>query len=223
MYLDCVQMVRRRGFGAMESLAGGRSKEPGLLELKRMAQIDWEPALRNGNAWYDRLAAAFRIQDRTARQAELARIEEEVKALKMDTVGSARVGRVLLGVNSSSKTIGDIMICLLTPAVGKVQTAHDRIEQVQRNLHAAFALALYHHDHGTYPRKLGDLAPNYLKEVPGDLFSTKPLVYRLDEKAYLFYSVGVNGLDENGRGNDDNPPGDDLSVRMPLPALKAKK
>ena len=59
-----------------------------------------------------------------------------------------------------------------------------------------------------------------LTAVPNDLFSGKALVYRPMEKGYLFYSVGVNGKDEQGRSFDDDPPGDDLVVRMPLPELK---
>ncbi len=74
-----------------------------------------------------------------------------------------------------------------------------------------------------YPAKLDDLAPKYLAAVPDDLFSGKPLVYRPTSKGYLFYSVGVNGKDEGGRSRDDDPPGDDLPVAMPLPALKPKK
>jgi hypothetical protein len=46
---------------------------------------------------------------------------------------------------------------------------------------------------------------------------------RSSEKGYLFYSVGINGKDEEGLSPDDNPPGGNLPVRMPLPELKAKK
>ena len=94
---------------------------------------------------------------------------------------------------------------------------------MQRNLQVAFALAAYHRDHGNYPAKLDDLAPKYLAAVPDDLFSGKALIYRPSEKGYLFYSVGVNGKDEGGRSFDDDPPGDDLPVAMPLPELKPKK
>ena len=51
----------------------------------------------------------------------------------------------------------------------------------------------------------------------------KALVYRPSEKGYLFYSVGVNGKDEEGRWFDDDPPGDDVGVRMPLPDRRLKK
>jgi hypothetical protein len=58
---------------------------------------------------------------------------------------------------------------------------------------------------------------------PNDIFSDKVLIYRLSGNSYLLYSVGINGKDEEGRGFDDNPTGDDLSVRMPLPELKRKR
>jgi hypothetical protein len=32
--------------------------------------------------------------------------------------------------------------------------------------------------------------------------------------------VGANGKDDDGRDAADNPPGDDLRVKMPLPQLK---
>ena len=92
-----------------------------------------------------------------------------------------------------------------------------------RNLRVAFALAAYRADHRRYPAKLGELAPKYLAAVHGDLFSGTALLYRPSEKGYLVYSVGVNGKDEGGRSLDNDPPGDDLPVAMPLPELKQKK
>jgi hypothetical protein len=121
------------------------------------------------------------------------------------------------------KKMGQIMIGLMMPAMRKVQNAAERAEQVQRNLHLAFALSAYHRDRGLYPSKLDDLAPKYLSVIPDDLFSGKSLIYRPTKTGYLLYSVGVNGRDENGRGFDDEPPGDDLSVAVPLPKLKQKK
>jgi hypothetical protein len=132
------------------------------------------------------------------------------------------MGKDTLG-KMAGKDIGDVMICLWMPAARKIQDAHDRSEQVQRNLHVAFALAAHHRDHGRYPARLDELAPRYLAAVPDDLFSGKSLVYRPAEKGYLLYSVGVNGEDEGGRSRDDDPPGDDLSVRMPLRAVKGDR
>lgn len=104
--------------------------------------------------------------------------------------------------------------------VHRMKQAADRTEQTNRNTRLAFALAAYRAHHGRYPEKLTDLA--YLGDVPDDLFSGKPLVYRPSSDGYVLYSVGANARDDGGRGPDDTPPGDDLSVRMPLPPLPRK-
>ncbi|HZY85664.1 MAG TPA: hypothetical protein VFE78_12595 [Gemmataceae bacterium] len=83
MYLDAVQIVRRGGLGAMEMLAGGAAaRKPTAEELRTLARIDWAPALRDGNRWYDRLVAALRLPGRAEREKALNQIEEDLKALK---------------------------------------------------------------------------------------------------------------------------------------------
>jgi hypothetical protein len=59
-----------------------------------------------------------------------------------------------------------------------------------------------------------------LLRISQDIFSGNPLIYRPSETGYLLYSVGPNGKDDGGRGPDDDPSGDDLVIRMPLPELK---
>ncbi|HVS34156.1 MAG TPA: hypothetical protein VMS17_01160, partial [Gemmataceae bacterium] len=114
-------------------------------------------------------------------------------------------------------------IGLSLPGYGQLLDTLDRLEQVGRNVQIAFALAAYRRDHGGYPAKLDDLAPKYLSAIPDDQFSGGPLIYHITDKGYLFYSVGVNGRDDGGHSFEDDPPGDDLPVSMPLPELKAKK
>jgi hypothetical protein len=225
MYLDSVQLIRRGGVGMLEAL-GGRTKQSTPVELKALEGIDWEPALRNGNRWYDRLAAALRLKDRAGREKALDKIEQDLRELRAQAKRQANDATLIQGKESPDKivgkAIGDVLIRLLMPACRNVQNAHDRTEQVQRNLQVAFALAIYHSDNERHPAKLDELAPNYLAAVPDDIFSAKPLVFRPRGKGYLLYSVGVNGKDEGGRTFDDDPAGDDLCVRMPLPELKRK-
>lgn len=229
MFLDCAQLIRRGGVGMLEGFVGGgpAPKELTAEQKKALAAIDWEPALRNGNKWYDRLASAMLLKDRAAREAEFDKIDVELKALKADALKEQPdlIKGLLEGKDPgkrAGKALGDVLISLLVPAVRKVQSAHDRTEQIQRNLHLAFHLAAYRRDHGRYPEKLEHLVPKYVPAIPGDLFSGKPIIYRPSEKGYLLYSVGANGKDENGHWHDDDPPGDDPRVRMPLPELKKK-
>jgi hypothetical protein len=233
MFLDSVMLLRRHGPRFLEGLSATGPlkepvpKEPDPKEQQALDAIDWDTILRTGNRWYDRMVAALRVQDRAAREKQLDRIEEDLKKLKQDVAANpVDVAKLFLGVEEpgkmASQKLGNVLIGLLMPAIRKVQNAYDRAEQVQRNQQVAFALAAYRGDHGRYPEKLDALAPQYLAQVPGDLFSGEPLIYRPGEDRYLFYSVGVNGQDDGGRWYDDDPPGDDPGVRMPLPELKWK-
>lgn len=226
MYLDIVMMLDKRGLKYLDlvaGLAGDGTKSAtaalnGVIDIL-VGQVDWDPAMRNGNVFFDRMKAAMLAKDRATREKEFAKIETDVKLLKVKSGDWTNVVLLLArgkeGAQAKGKVIGDVLVSLLLPAMHKVQNAYDRSQQVQDNLQLAFILAKYHRDNGRYPEKLDALAPKYLEKVPQDSFSGKPLVYRVTETGYFFYSVGINGKDEEGRTYGDNPPGDDLGVRMP--------
>jgi RNA polymerase sigma factor (sigma-70 family) len=233
-FLNTVLLVRRGGIKALR-LIERIEEEPGRPGPKEpdpettqatIDALDWDMLLRTGNRWFDREVAALRVQDRPARERELQRIEEELQALKKDSGSLSGVIEVIRGgkapVKEVDRRLGDTLPGTFLLPNRRVLRVADRVEQVQRNLHVALALAAYHAEQGRYPEKLDALAPGYLEEIPSDLFSGKELIYRPRENGYLLYSVGVNGRDEQGHGSDDTPPGDDLRVRMPLPELKHK-
>jgi RNA polymerase sigma factor (sigma-70 family) len=235
MFLNTVLLVRRSGIKTLRLIARIEELEPRQPGPKEpdpetphaiIDALDWDTLLRTGNRWFDRTVAALRIQDRPARERELQRIEEELQALKKDAGSLGEVIEVIRGgkapVKEVSQRLGDTLTCSFLLGNRRIHGAADRFEQVQRNLHVAFALAAYHAEQGRYPEKLDALAPAYLEEIPNDLFSGKALIYQPSAQGYLLYSVGVNGRDEQGHGADDTPPGDDLRVSMPLPELKHK-
>jgi hypothetical protein len=196
--------------------------DPNAMPKNIPELIDWDLALKNGNGWYDRMAAAMRENDRSLRKKKLEQVDADVgaylKAQKSKLASPEGRAEILSGgAKGIGKAVGDVTIALLVPAVHKVQKGWDRVQQVQDNLRLAFGLALYQRDHSRYPQKLDELTPKYLRAIPDDIFSGKALIYRPSEKGYLLYSVGPNGKDDGGRSYDDEPFGDDISIRMPLP------
>jgi hypothetical protein len=184
---------------------------------------DYDFAFRNVNRWYDRCVAALRLADRKERVQEMARIDTELKGTKAKMGPAWHIKKELTGPRERGEMLGNMVILLLLPAFDKVANATDRIDQSQRNLHLAFALAAYQRDNGRYPDRLDELAPKCIDKIPDDLFSGKPLIYRLQDKGYLLYSVGQNGIDDGGLGYDDQPRGDDLAIAMPVPEPTAKQ
>ncbi len=224
-FLDTMLLTARHGMTFLESFSNENNTTPqsGKFGSELFTwSVNWDPALTNANRWFDRDVAALRIKERDARVKELAAIAQELKSLKPRVGNTGILVKPFMSPKGRGEMIGNIMISLMTPAFEKLQNAAERCAQGQRNLHLAFALAAYQRDHGRYPANLDELAPKYLKQIPDDLFSGKPLIYRPNDNGYLLYSVGVNGIDEDGNGYDDEPRGDDLSVRMPVPKPRRK-
>ena len=69
----------------------------------------------------------------------------------------------------------------------------------------ALALHAYQLEHKAFPATLGELAPDYLKQIPADPFGGgEPLRYRRAGTSYLLWSVGPDSIDNNGKAI---PPG----------------
>jgi hypothetical protein len=183
------------------------------------AGIDWDEAFRTGNLWHDRFADALRIEDRGKMLKTLSDLEGKLQELGADARTTAKLPASWASDAPMRKTVSQrlaiYVFLLVRSAVTAGKTAEHRALQQERNLQLAFALAAYRADVGRYPAKLAELSPRYLKHVPQDLFTGRPLVYAGTGDAYVLYSVGPNGKDDDGRAADDTPPGDDLVVRMP--------
>jgi hypothetical protein len=215
IFLDLLQHVRRDGPTA---LLEAEAKDPDPKVLLAMEKADWAFAFRLGNKWHDRMVAAMRQNNYAKRQKLLDEINNELKRVK-----DARVKKEILNPEKLGQAYGEIVTCQMLMGIRPVQDSADRAEQRRRNLHIAFAIAAFRQDHGKGPARLGELVPKYLKGELDDLFTGKPLRYRQSNDQIFFYSFGTNGKDDDGRTYGDNPPGDDLTVRLKLPAPKPKK
>jgi hypothetical protein len=76
----------------------------------------------------------------------------------------------------------------------------DRDEARYRCLTVALAAQAYFRDHGEFPADANQLVPEYLKEIPDDLFSPTPvsLIYRRDGEGAVVYSRYTNEIDDGG-------------------------
>jgi hypothetical protein len=188
-----------------------------------MLSIDWNIVMREGNRVYDRFDVAMKLKTYQQRRAAMQVIEEELKQVKANV--SAK-GFLLAAVTEGStgkavgKMMGGVLSALLLPALSAVDKAHNRSVQTRENLLLAYALADWKARHDSYPEKLGELVPDLVSKPPTDAFTGKPLTYRREGDGFILYSVGVNDKDDNGQSHYDDPKGDDLVVRLPLPEPK---
>jgi hypothetical protein len=219
MSLEVLVRVATHGVGILDKSSG---PVPGTVATddefwSRLftRSIDWDPAFINANGFFDRLAAACRLSDRTLRRDALADLIDEVRAIKIAAQDMNAVTANMVSKRRRGELIGNLIRIAVMPAYEKLQNADDRTEQTLRNLKVAFALARFHVETGAYPGGLDGLTPKYMEVVPADLFGGSPLWYAKSEDGYLLYSVGENEFDDGGRSRDDQPRGDDLTVRIP--------
>jgi hypothetical protein len=226
MGLDVVQSARRGPVNAAwirEIL--NENRELTADERAAYDKVDWATVMQTVNKWYDRNAEVVGTKNRAARTKAADQVEKELKELKDELEKPDAVKKLLESEDAPrvlGKALGEFLASNLSPAYQKVMQAHDRAAQTDRTLRVALALAAYKADNKKYPARLEDLAPNYLKDVPTDLFlDDKQLTYKVRERGYQFYSVGVNGKDDGGKTYGDDPPGsDDLGLTLPLPEPK---
>ena len=88
----------------------------------------------------------------------------------------------------------------MTPALRKVIMISHRLPADLNSIFAIVAILRYKQDKGDYPDTLEELVTSgYLKQLPMDPYSDKPLVYKKTDEGFLLYSVGLNFKDDSGQ------------------------
>jgi len=225
-YLDVVQHIacpKDNSANPLKTILGSPTtiNEVILNVLKTGAEERnmWNVVLKQGNARYDQYVKALRIKDPIARLAAVQAFERDREKHSAYLNSTFKTLAKIANSGSFSQGVGEVLGDMMEPVMmaglsGMVKSEL-RVLQRQEHLQVALALSAYHADQGNYPEKLLDLKPKYLQDVPLDRFSGKAILYRRSQQGYLFYSVAVNGKDDQGHTWQDEPAGDDLSVRMP--------
>jgi len=125
---------------------------------------------------------------------------------------------------------GNMLLEFLTPALGRInEISHQTKAEVGATL-TIIAILRYRQDTGDYPQNLQELlATGYLKNIPLDPFSDKPLVYKKTDDGFLLYSFGLNFTDDGGQVHRDGegrvrPWADEGdAVYWPVPKSEIKK
>ena len=137
-----------------------------------------DETLKSVNGLYDFLDSEFAPKTPAQVQTQKTEIDKKVKRL---------TGR-------------NYLIRILVPSFERVnQISHRLKTEVEATL-TMLALLRYKQDKDQYPQILDELkATGYIKEIPIDAFSDKPLVYRKTDSDFILYSVGLNFKDDGGQ------------------------
>jgi hypothetical protein len=184
--------------------------------------IDYNVVLRRINTEADLTVAPWRVPD----YAERRRLQDEYSTrlarLRGDPGWVGAVWRLLRYLASSpqgrlrsrSELVADKFVAFAWPTLSSADDRRLAAAMRRRVAETVLALRVWREERGNYPSSLGDLVPAYLPQVPIDVFSGKPLVYRAANGGYLLYSVGINAKDDSG-ASSKAADADDILVRIP--------
>jgi len=100
---------------------------------------------------------------------------------------------------------GNVLLQIFAPAFARVNEIANRNKIDVYATVTLLALLRYEKDKGSYPNDLQQLiTAGYLKQLPMDSFSDKPLSYKKTEDNFILYSVGPNFTDEGGEYSRDS-------------------
>lgn len=110
---------------------------------------------------------------------------------------------------------------MLMPALSAFLDAIRRNEAGRDVTRSAVAVERFRIAHGRLPETLDALAPTFMKSAPIDPHSGAPLNYRIDASEYVVYSLGKDGIDQNGKSEPPSE-GDDVAARVRIRNLPAE-
>jgi len=95
---------------------------------------------------------------------------------------------------------GNILLEILLPAYQRIHQISYRVPTEINATLAIIAILRYKQDTDNYPDSLDKLTTtNYLKELPIDTYSDRPLNYEKGDDGFILYSVGHNFTDDYGQ------------------------
>ncbi|MBA7616956.1 hypothetical protein ES703_24259 [subsurface metagenome] len=106
---------------------------------------------------------------------------------------------------------GNVLLQIFSSAFARVNEIANRNKTEVYATVTLLALLRYEKDKGSYPNDLQQLiTAGYLRQLPMDSFSDKPLVYKKTDDNFILYSIGPNFVDDGGK------PGRDRKGRVKL-------
>ena len=86
----------------------------------------------------------------------------------------------------------------LVPSAKHLRNAMERTNARRNGVVFALAMYRYHREHKKWPATAEDLIGSYLNEVPVDILTGQPLLFKIQDDQPVIYSVGLDRDDDGG-------------------------
>ncbi len=121
----------------------------------------------------------------------------------------AQIRRGIQGASSGGSALakpGHVMVAWGVCSHADALDAIVRGTASNRATDAVIGVERLRREKGRLPEKLDELVPKFLPQVPVDPFDGQPLRYVVRNDEYIIYSVGKDGVDNGGQGDEAGEP-----------------
>lgn len=164
-----------------------------------MNMVDASETMKVVKSWSDRYIDASNLTTWPDRRDAYARLDDDMQKLIISVSDPIRLARTFLaGRGAKGRLLADRIVTMLRPLVIIVETSEQHGILIFNRAKIAVALAAFQKKNGYYPANLDLLIPEHFTALPQDGFGNGPFKYKTSKNAFELYSVGENGIDENG-------------------------
>jgi hypothetical protein len=178
----------------------------GHLYLKRIRELaepfDWDSA----DSWLmmNFVRVLFTHPNKQQTLTAANEFYDYIREATFKTPARIRTEKIDIDKELGRLTSGNVLLSIFLPSFERIiEYSYQNKANVQATL-AIIAMLRYKQDTGGYPENLEQLiADAYLKELPMDPYSDKPLIYRKTDNSFVLYSIGQDFEDDGGKPDTD--------------------
>ena len=159
---------------------------------------------RKGKEWAELLHILFTHPNKKESRETADRFYAFIDKMAGKTPNQLRADGIDIEKETMKIIKPNILLKVLTPAFSRLYAINYQLKTDTQALITTIAVLRYSQEKGGYPAGLDELiAAGYLKELPMDPYSDKPLVYHGTDDGFTLYSVGKNFKDDDGEMSKD--------------------
>lgn len=193
---------------ALRTSEGEKSSAGNTLPLQQKitrALLNEERLLRKINDEYDRAVQLLSIDDPRKRRRKLREPSKKYEGEQHYSF-ARKLGLILGHSRTYTDAAFDLLMQVGFPDLSGLQETVDA-NKLETSIQAlAISVEIYRLNNGTYPESLEEALLEQMETVPEDTFAPEgtPITYERKEERILIYSIGPDGVDDDGKhGKDD--------------------
>jgi len=191
-----IKLMRADNHHVLENITNGQHHAAFIQHYHGMKKGTWAADVTMTDkafAYWNRFRAEIEMMSRTSAQLELLKLHQRALSLV-----ETEPKEVMELYKAAGTNIQRPLTAYSAASAQKLVSAAMSTNMLRDAAIVGIASERYRLAKGYWPTSMNDLIPTYLKAIPTDPYSGKPLLYRVLSDGIVIYSVWFDGKDDGG-------------------------